>query len=248
MARIKTSTKGAQVGGVAGAQSRDLNGLNILVVDDHQLFREGLCFILAGLGQNVTVVEAESFGQVRRIIGKQRNFDLIIADLLLPGENGFDGLKELRKILPDSPVVVVSMLDDRFDVIRALDCGASGFIPKSSSSEVMLSALRLVFAGGVYLPPALLADAESAANSKTDGSEDARPRPVRIRSGLLTPRQLDVLAELGTGKSNREIARKLGLAEGTVKVHVTAILKTLGVKNRTQAVLAAGEFNRAKAT
>jgi len=247
MARIKTPPERARGGVAAGAPSRDLKGINILVVDDHQLFREGLRFILEGLGQNVTVVEAKSFGQVRRFTGKQRKFDLVIADLLLPGEDGFEGLKELRKFLPDAPVVVVSMLEDRNDVIRALDCGASGFIPKSSSSEVMLSALRLVFAGGVYLPPALLVDSESTASPETGGSEGARPRPARIRPGLLTPRQLDVLGELGTGKSNREIARELGLAEGTVKVHITAILKALGVKNRTQAVLAAGDFNRPQA-
>jgi DNA-binding NarL/FixJ family response regulator len=248
MARIKTPPERPRGGAATGTPSRDLNGINILVVDDHQLFREGLRFILEGLGQNVTVAEAESFGRVRQLAGKQKKFDLVIADLLLPGEDGFEGLKELRKNLPDAPVVVVSMLEDRNDVIRALDCGASGFIPKSSSSEVMLSALRLVFAGGVYLPPTLLADTVSEASRETGGSEYGRARATGIRSGLLTPRQLDVLAELGTGKSNREIARELGLAEGTVKVHVTAILKALGVKNRTQAVLAAGEINRPQAT
>ncbi len=248
MARLKAPPKRARGGAAAGAPSRDFNGINILVVDDHQLFREGLRFILEGLGKDVTVVEAESFGRARELTSKHKKFDLVIADLLLPGEDGFEGLKELRNNLPDAAVVVVSMLEDRNDVIRALECGASGFIPKSSSSEVMLSALRLVFAGGLYLPPSLLTDAGTAAVQRPGRTDGARPGATRIRSDVLTPRQHDVLDELGTGKSNREIANELGLAVGTVKVHVTAILKALGVKNRTQAVLAASEMDRIQAT
>ncbi len=248
MTRIKAPAGRSREGTAAGAPLRDLNGIDILIVDDHQLFREGLRFILEGLGNGVTVVEAESFGRAREISRKQKKFDLVIADLLLPGEDGFEGLKELRNNLPDAALVVVSMLEERNDIIRALECGASGFIPKSSSSKVMLSALRLVFAGGIYLPPALLTEAETAAAQRPGGAEGARPGATRIRQDVLTPRQRDVLDELGTGKSNREIANELGLAEGTVKVHVTAILKALGVKNRTQAVLAATEMARTQAT
>ncbi len=151
MARIKAPPKRARAGGAAGAPSHDVNGIDIHVVDDHQLFREGLRFVLEVLGKDVTVVEAESFGRAREFANKHKMFDLVIADLLLTGEDGFDGLKELRNNLPNVAVVVVSRLEDRNDVIRDLECGASGYIPNSSIGEVMLSALWPVFAGGVYL-------------------------------------------------------------------------------------------------
>ncbi len=153
----------------------------------------------------------------------------------------------LHDLLPHAPLVVVSVLEKRGDVLEAIDCGAKGFIPKSSSGDVMLSALRLVHAGGVYLPPVLAAGWTAEGFAGPSLSRSPRAGPPSPRRSQFTPRQLDVLTQLGKGKSNREIARELGVAEGTVKVHVTALFKALGVKNRTQAVLASAEFRRHQA-
>ena len=134
------------------------------------------------------------------------------------------------------PVIVLSASDDRLHVLQAVNLGAAGFIPKTSSSRVMLSALKLVLSGGVYLPPALLdqGDHGNEPPAAKTGAEGA--------AAFLTPRQREVLALLGQGKSNKEIARVLNLAEGTVKLHVTAILKALNVNNRTRAVVAASQL------
>ncbi len=237
MARVKVPTASLLGDEQSPAGSARLDGLRVLVVDDHPLFREGLRHLVQGLGDNVGVEEAESFGQAHVLVAEGHDFDLVLADLCMPDEDGFEGLRKLHEEIGEVPVVVISVLENRGDVLRALDCGAKGFIPKSSNRDVILSALRLVHAGGVYLPPVLLGDDEVGA-AGPGLSEGQRMATMGARVGALTPRQLDVLGQLGKGKSNREIARDLGLAEGTVKVHVTAVLKALGVKNRTQAVLA----------
>jgi DNA-binding NarL/FixJ family response regulator len=226
----------------ASQYSETAKRLKIMIIDDHPLFRQGLSHVLKGLG-DVEIVEAQSFKEAMAQVSDADEFDLILADLCLPLEDGFAGVTQLRESLNDVPLVVISVLEDREDVIKALDCGARGYIPKSCNSDVMLSAVRLVLAGGVYLPPALIADPASGAFRRR-GISEARRSSSGHPIASLTPRQLDVLALLGRGKSNREIAYDLGLAEGTVKVHVTAILKALGVKNRTQAVLIASEFER----
>lgn len=242
MARIESAAGPDQGGKVPRDRPDGFDGLRLLLIDDHPLFREGLCYLLRGLGENIEIVEVESFEQAREFGPKERNFDVVLAGLLMPNEDGFRGLRELRKELPETPIVVVSLLEDRADVVRALNCGARGYITKSSSSEVMLSALRLVLAGGVYLPPCLLGMSGVEVVPGRGLSESPPRKPFDDRFGALTARQRDVLRHLSKGESNREIARALGLAEGTVKVHVTAILKALGVRNRTQAVLAAASL------
>lgn len=226
----------------SGRTAPGTDRLRILIVDDHPLFREGLCHVLMGLGE-IDIVEAQSYKEAMARVSEGGGFDLILADLCMPLEDGFAGIAELREASGEVPLVVISVLEDREDVIRALDCGARGYIPKSSTSGVMLSAVRLVLAGGVYLPPTLIAE-PIGGGYRRRGFSDVSRAPLGHPISNLTPRQLDVLSLLGRGKSNREIAHDLGLAEGTVKVHVTAILKSLGVKNRTQAVLTAAEFER----
>ncbi len=238
MARIRASATQEKSSDPAHGPSRGLDRLKLLLIDDHPLFREGLCYLLRGLAENIEIVEVENFEQARKLAPKERNFDLVLADHLMPNADGYAALRELQEEMPETPIVVVSLLEDRADVIRALKCGAKGYIPKSSSSEIMLNALRLVLAGGLYLPPALL-DTNDAKGTPGRGLSERRPaEPLTGRIGALTARQRDVLSHLATGQSNRGIAEALGLAEGTVKVHVTAILKALGVRNRTQAVLA----------
>jgi DNA-binding NarL/FixJ family response regulator len=146
----------------------------------------------------------------------------------------------LRERHPGISTVVLSGFNDRENVVKALDVGALGFIPKSSTREVMLSALRLIFSGGIYIPPDILEPRETAPSQPRSDSSGTESRSLSPRDLGLTERQMDVLALMMQGKSNKAICRTLDLAEPTVKNHVTAILKALRVTNRTEAVIAAG--------
>ena len=206
--------------------------MKILVVDDHVLIREALRGLFKELKPDATVLEAADASRTMQLLAEQPDIALILLDLSLPDRDGLALLAELRERHPGISVVVLSGFPDRANVVRALDHGALGFIPKSAGREVMTSALNLVFSGGVYIPPEILGSARRAPR------RGPRRRPSPADLGL-TERQVDVLALMMQGKSNKAICRRLELAEPTVKNHVTAILKTLGVSNRTEAVLAA---------
>ena len=210
--------------------------MKILVVDDHALIRDALRGVLKELQDDATVVEAADSRQALRLTEGNPDLGLVLLDLNLPDRSGFDLLAELRGRHPAISVVVLSALSGRDSVARALDLGATGFIPKSASREVMLSALRLVFSGGVYIPPEILGPREPSAKR---GPPAAGSGPGSPRELGLTDRQVEILALMMQGKSNKAICRSLDLAEPTVKNHVTAILKALKVTNRTEAVLAA---------
>jgi DNA-binding NarL/FixJ family response regulator len=201
--------------------------MKILVVDDHVLIREALRGLFRELKPDATVLEAEDASRTTELLAEQPDIALILLDLSLPDRDGLVLLAELRARHPGIPVIVLSGFPDRANVVRALDHGAVGFIPKSAGREVMTSALNLVFSGGVYIPPEILGTPSAV-----------KPQASPADLGL-TERQVDVLALMMQGKSNKAICRLLELAEPTVKNHVTAILKTLGVSNRTEAVLAA---------
>ncbi|HYD30218.1 MAG TPA: response regulator transcription factor [Azospirillaceae bacterium] len=214
--------------------------MKILIGDDHLLFREGLRRLLDQLDPQAVFSDASTFGEMLAHCQSGAPFDLILIDLQMPGWPGFSGLSQIRNLLSSTPLVVVSASESHADMRAALEHGAAGFIPKSSSVKVMLSALHLVLSGGVYVPPAAL-------NSFGNAPAEAGIPPLPDRQGGhhgLTQRQWEVLTCLREGKSNKQIAAELGLSEGTVKIHVTAIFKSLGVKNRTQAVIAATEIQR----
>jgi DNA-binding NarL/FixJ family response regulator len=214
--------------------------MKILVVDDHILIREALRGVLKQLRSDAVVLEGSDGGQAMQIIAEHDDIGLILLDLNLPDRDGFSMLAELRERYPATSVVVLSAQQDRDSVVKALDLGALGFIPKSALREVMLAALELVFAGGVYIPPEILSRREPAPAQPT-------PQPSAVNSSRgspsprdlgLTERQLEVLALMMRGKSNKGISRALDMAEPTVKNHITAILKVLKVTNRTEAVIA----------
>jgi len=201
--------------------------MKILVADDHTLFREGLRHVLARLADDVEIIEAGDCAQALEAVESHGDIVLVLLDLHMPGRDGFAALEVLSRRHMALPIVVLSGSEDRTDMQRALDGGAMGFIPKSASAAVMLSALRLVLAGGVYVPPAMV----------QAGARDAAPRSTP--ETVLTPRQIDVLARVIEGKPNKIIADELHLTEATVKAHVTAVFKALNVTNRTQAARAA---------
>lgn len=182
--------------------------------------------VLAQLADDVEILEASNAEAARRVAADEADIDLVLLDLMLPDDDGFVALEAFAGTHPLLPIVVLSASESREDMQRALDAGAMGYVPKSSTVPVMLNALRLVLAGGLYVPPALVGGRSAEA-----AVEAAQP--------ALTPRQLEVLARVVEGKSNKTIASELGMAVATVKAHVTSVFKTLKVSNRTQAALAA---------
>ncbi|CAO3407208.1 LuxR C-terminal-related transcriptional regulator [Azospirillum largimobile] len=218
--------------------------MNVLIADDHLLFRDGLRRLLAQFDADMTFFEASTYDEVRALCDGTRPFDLILLDLGMPGWTGFSALGDIHAGLPKALLVVVSGSEKRSDLLAALENGAAGYIPKSSSAKVLLGALQLVLAGGIYLPEQAIRGGDRL--DQTHGGYGGAGEPLDDTAALgngsgdqLTPRQRDVLARLRDGKSNKQIAHELGLTEGTVKVHVTAILRHLGVRNRTQAALTA---------
>ena len=213
--------------------------MKVLVVDDHPLIREALRQVLRALAKDIELLEAGSAPDALAAADKSDGLDLILLDLTLPGRDGFEVLRELRERYPSFPVVVLSASDQSEVVMRALDAGAMGFIPKTSSNEVLL---------GSAAPRALgrcLSAGRSAAAFDRAGADleiGCDAAGVGYRDLGLTERQAQVLALVVQGKPNKIICRELNLAEGTVKIHVTAILKALGVTNRTQAVIAVGKL------
>lgn len=211
--------------------------MNVLIADDHLLFRDGLRRLMSQFNDDAIFFEAGTFDEVRELTDGATKFELILIDLGMPGWTGFHDLGALHARLPRAALVVVSGSERRADLMSALDNGATGYIPKSSSAKVLLSALQLVMAGGIYVPAeAIRSDLVTGGDALSD---DALTGLGAGGGDQLTPRQREVLDRLREGKSNKRIAHELGLTEGTVKVHVTAILRLLGVRNRTQAALTA---------
>jgi DNA-binding NarL/FixJ family response regulator len=197
--------------------------VDILLVEDHPLFREGFKLILGKLDATIVIHEA---GDAKSALQQaaEREYDLVLLDLKLPDVEGIPAVTTLREALPSTPLVVLSAQEHPNLVHEAIKAGAMGFIPKSSTPEVLIPAMRLVLAGGVYLPPAVLE------------KPMPEPRPSMATLPDLTQRQVDVLRWLVQGKSNKEIARQLGIVEATVKLHVTPILRAFGVEKRSELV------------
>ena len=208
--------------------------MRALVVDDHPLIQEAVSSVLRRLDANVDIDIAGDCETGIEIASRAPEPDLVLLDLNLPGLSGIPALKVWRARFPGIPVIVLSAAKDQRTVLAALGAGAAGFIPKSSSSEVMLNAVRLVQAGGKYLPSEILS-AAAAAGIVRGGSKD---RPSVHTLGL-TARQMDVLRLIARGSSNKVICRELDLAERTVKAHITAVFRALKVSSRTQAAIAA---------
>jgi DNA-binding NarL/FixJ family response regulator len=188
-------------------------------------------------------VEATNARQTIRLVSAHPDLDIILLDLNLPDRDGFEVLTELRERHPAIPVVVLSGHHDRANVVRALDLGALGFIPKTAQRAVLVSAISLVLSGGIYIPPEILVRQPPLSSTQLGGIPDPGNKPKTSPRDLgLTDRQVEVLALMMQGKSNKAIGRALDLAEPTVRNHVTAVLKALNVTNRTEAVLTVVEL------
>jgi DNA-binding NarL/FixJ family response regulator len=196
--------------------------MKMLVIDDHAIVRQGLAALLTGQGAATEVLQAGSTEEGLALVVAHADLDAVILDLQMPGGDGTEAIAAFGRARPTLPVIILSSSEEEADVRRALDLGALGYIHKSASPGTLISAVRLVLAGEVYVPPLML-----------------KAEPAAALAPGLTARQADVLAGVALGLSNRQIGQMFGLSEKTVKVHVGAILRALGVANRTQAATAA---------
>lgn len=226
--------------------------MNALLIDDHPLMLLALQTVMQGLGDPVSLVCVETARAAREQMEAGPEFDLVLLDLQLGDISGFDLLVELRSLHPALSVVVVSSSDANEDVSRAIYLGAMGYVPKRASVETLSHALQLVLSGGIYVPPMVMRSqsaVKAVAGENSDGSlrldgvsASAASARTQAASLGLTPRQTDVLQLLLQGLSNKLIARALNLSVETIKDHVAAVLRTLNVSSRTQAVLAVSQM------
>ena len=221
--------------------------MKFLVADDHELFLKGLEFILHEHLPEVDLVFAKNYTELFAEIDKNKDFDLILTDLAMPGAAWNDAIAKIHATLPETPIIILSAVFDKEIVHQTIEQGAAGYIPKTSPNAVILSAVNLVLNGGVYIPPELLSDSlrnEFDVLKQVENFDDTKNADEKINT--LTPRQIDVLELIAKGLSNKQIAFELGLTEGTVKLYVTAILKSLNVYNRTGAVVEAARLGLIK--
>jgi len=204
----------------------------IIIADDHPLFRGALHQALSSLMPTAHIVESNGMDELSKTLAEERDVDLILLDLAMPGVQGFSGLMYLRAQYPGVPVAIVSATEDGVIIRRAMDFGASAFIPKSLDIETIGNAIKAVLAGDSWVPP----DIDISA------TEDKETANLVRRLSTLTPQQVRVLMMLSEGLLNKQIAYELSVSEATVKAHVSAILDKLGVDSRTQAVIVASKF------
>ena len=236
--------------------------MKVLLVDDHPLVLAALEAVIQSVGGGTTVVGVDSATGARETLRQDPEFDLVLLDLALGDADGFDVLVEFRRNYPAVPVVVVSASDRASDVIRAIDSGAMGFVPKKSSRAELHEALRMVMTGSMYVPPSMLGlefgrpvtfEGDTVPGVMRPSPDvplgptalpEAHQKLPSIADVGLTPRQAEVLGLLLQGLPNKLIARQMNLSVETVKDHVAAVLRALGVSSRTQAVLAVSQMTQ----
>jgi DNA-binding NarL/FixJ family response regulator len=200
--------------------------MKLLIIDDHPMVRAGIAALLQQQRSDIETLLAKDAAEGIDFISSNSDIDAVLLDIALPDMDGIEALKEIGKARPDLPVIFLSASESPEDVRRGLAAGALGYVPKSSTAETLMSAVRLVLSGDVYVPPIVL----------RDGHSKTRDAQTLIPAFPLTKRQSEVLQLLARGLSNKEIGRELSLSERTVKAHVTAIFRSLGVSNRNEAI------------
>lgn len=201
--------------------------IRALIADDHELFRSGMKQLLVDALHAGDVREAETMDQALEILTNEGGGDLVLVDWRMPGMSGAESLAALRDGFPEAKVAVISAWEERADILAALGAGVHGYIPKSLPSAQIATALQGILDGRIYVP---------AAMGKRDGGPEAGAGSAKLDQDKLTLRQKDVLAELLKGQASKEIARTLDIAEGTVKIHLAAIYRALGVRTRAEAI------------
>lgn len=219
------------VGGRTGSEGSDAEArlkfvMKFLVADDHDLFRDGLKALLKDKYPQAEFFDARTFDEIEQTLAEHGDLSVIFLDLNMPGM-GEERIRLLKEARPDLPIIVISGKEQPAEMQRILKMGASGYIPKSVSADITLSAIQLVLSGGTYIPASAV------------GQRKSNDRISQANVTLLTPRQQDILSLLARGLSNAQIAYELKISEGTVRIHVSNVLRTLNVTNRSQAAVAA---------
>ena len=203
--------------------------MKILIIDDHTLFRSGMVHLLEDLQPQPQIVESPSLKNAQEYLLGGQEVDLVLLDLRLGDTVGLDGLTALRKDIPDTPIIVLSAELDPLVIHRCIELGAMGFITKCSTHDELLGAIRLIVAGGIYLPAAVRDGQHAPAD------HGSRPSDIALLTSL-SKRQREVLTLLLQGKPNKTISTQMDISQNTVKAHLTAIFRVLGARNRTEAV------------
>ena len=212
--------------------------MKFLIADDHELFLQGLEFILHKQYPEAEILLTNSYTGIFEVLEKQKDFDLIITDLAMPGAYWLEAISRVHSLCPEVPIIIISAVFDPEILQKTYDIGVSGYVSKAFPNNIILSAINLVMAGGMYIPPELLnLNLKNRKLPIHDLIEDLNESPKSARENkVLTPRQTEVLKCLSEGLSNKQIAYRLGLSEGTVKIHITLLMRALEVSNRMQAV------------
>lgn len=213
--------------------------MKILLADDHALIREGFERTLTTLEKDMSFVHAEDRESVLVQLESHQDIDVILLDLFMPGVKGFDLLSEVCDKYSNTPVIVISGTEDPRYMRKSIDNGASGFIPKSAPTDIMMSAIQLVRNGGVYIPPDMLQKKTDDSKAQANVPSQTQSNEIREAASKLTTRQHEVLVLVGKGMSNKEIARVLDVSDHTIKIHVAAVLRLFNAANRTEAVVMA---------
>ena len=212
--------------------------MKFLIADDHELFLQGLEFILHKQYPEAEILLTNSYTGIFEVLEKQKDFELIITDLAMPGANWLEAISRVHSLCPEVPIIIISAVFDPEILQKTYDIGVSGYVSKAFPNNIILSAINLVMAGGMYIPPELLnLNLKNRKLPIHDLIEDLNESPKSVRENkVLTPRQTEVFKCLSEGLSNKQIAYRLGLSEGTVKIHITLLMRALEVSNRMQAV------------
>lgn len=209
----------------------------ILIADDHPLFREAISRVVGDGFPGSELLETENLEETLAVTVEQEDLDLILLDLNMPGMSGLTGLLQLRNEAPTIPVAIISAEEDKNVMLQAVSCGAVGFLTKSSPKEQLIKAIAQILEGNIYLPSDIMR--ASAARAQTTNERSISAEQLET----LTRKQIQVLERMTRGESNKMIAYNLNIAETTVKAHVSAILRKLGVSNRVQAILSASDID-----
>ena len=204
--------------------------MNVLIAEDHALFRDALKNLVIQIAPNLHILETSKYADTLSTIENNPKIDLLILDLALPDLEWEEGLNKIRTLNPEIKIVVISASDDNRTIRRAAEYNIAGYIPKSFDPKILSGALKIVFDGGTYAPISAVQSGLSDADAKQQYASSHHN---------LTQRQTQVLRLVGEGKSNKQIAYEMQVSEATVKLHINALLRTLGVTNRTQAVITA---------
>lgn len=221
--------------------------MKFLIADDHELFLQGLEFILRKEFPQTEIVLAKSYTDIFAILKEQKDFNLILTDLAMPGDDWLEAIGKIHTQCPEVPIIIISAVFEREILQKTYDLGVSGYISKAFPNNLIIGAINLVLAGGIYIPPEIMQmSAKSSFEPVRMLLQDLNTSPKVTDNHGITPRQMEVLNCMAEGLSNKQIAYKLGLSEGTIKIHITLLMRTLEVTNRTAAVRKAAEYGLLK--